>query len=82
MLTNTCEGVAAILLPTGRVVRDWGELAVDSWVDVVADSEPLTHARVDAKTEDGSILWLVEAGTGRRTLRLKTDPLVLYRTSH
>ncbi|MFK0005048.1 hypothetical protein [Paenarthrobacter sp. NPDC090522] len=82
MPTHAPEHADSKLLPTGRVVRDWADLAVDSWVDVVAESEPLTHARVDAKTEDGSILWLVEAGTGRRTLRLKTDPLVLYRTSH
>ncbi|BCW62842.1 hypothetical protein [Arthrobacter sp. StoSoilB22] len=66
------------ILPTGRIVRDWAQLAEGSWVEVVSETEPLVYARVDAVSPDGSIIWLVTAGTGLRTLHLDTDLITLY----
>ncbi|WP_285249507.1 hypothetical protein [Pseudarthrobacter sp. fls2-241-R2A-168] len=47
--------------------QDWSSIAVGSAVEVFPPTGPSYKGRVDAKTPDSAILWIVGlAGTGRR----------------
>ena len=54
-------------------IRDWTVLAPGDSVLIVDNDAPNLAGRVDAVTEDGSILWLhLKEGAGRR-LFTRTD---------
>jgi hypothetical protein len=65
------QPAAVGLLPDGRqedyAAQDWSGIAVGSAVEVILPEGPAYRGRVDAKTPDSAIVWVVSLdGTGRQ----------------
>jgi hypothetical protein len=79
MIVRSEHATASIVLPAGKPVLDWADLAVGDQVELVEDSGQLTAASVETLTPDGSIVWIAPKGTGHRRLWLRTDAVTIYR---
>ncbi|YCK79633.1 hypothetical protein M1D89_00945 (plasmid) [Arthrobacter sp. D3-18] len=65
-------------LPGWQPFQNWEALAPGDLVEVWSEGTALHYAYVDDLSENGSIVWLVEDGTGSRRLVLRSDPITLY----
>lgn len=68
------------LPPTdAEYVGDWATLALGDDVCILPEDGPEVSGRVDAVTEEGTILWLhLAAGEGRK-LFLRSEGLVVWK---
>lgn len=65
-------------LPGWQPLRNWEALSPGDLVEVWSEGTVLHYAYVDDVSEGGSVVWLVENGTGSRRLFLQNDPVTLY----
>jgi hypothetical protein len=67
--------------PLDRPVLDWKELTLGETVVIVNRRGLHSTATVDTISDEGNLVWLVPQNLGHRTLYLRTDPIMLHRTS-
>jgi hypothetical protein len=63
---------------TPGMYREWHFFKNGDRVEVWSMNTFLFAARVDDRTEDGEVLWVIEECTGMRRLFLRRDKVTLY----
>ncbi|MCO4252156.1 hypothetical protein [Pseudarthrobacter raffinosi] len=58
--------------------RQWSFFKPGDRVEIWAENLFLFSARVDDRTDDGEVLWVIEERTGMRRLFLRSDGVTLY----
>ncbi len=65
-------------LPGQQPVREWASLQYGEFVEVWSAGSFRYGAYVDDRAEDGTLIWVIENGTGSRRLFVRDDPVTLY----
>ena len=63
---------------TPGMYREWHFFKNGDRVEIWSMNTFLCAARVDDRTEDGEVLWVIEECTGMRRLFLRRDKVTLY----
>lgn len=64
--------------PGQQPVREWASLQHGQCVDVWSIDSFRYAAYVDDRADDGTLIWVIENGTGSRRLFVRDDPVMLY----
>lgn len=63
---------------TPGMYREWHFFKSGGRVEIWSMNTFLFAARVDDRTEDGEVVWVIEERTGMRRLFLRSDKVTLY----
>jgi hypothetical protein len=66
------------LFPGQEPAHEWATLQHGDCVQVWSNGSFLYPAFVDARADNGQVIWVIEHGTGSRRLFVRGDPVTLY----